>query len=67
METKDILRKNMKDAIARYQKRYAGGHITYKEMQRLIEWEKKNYESGGKLYAERLAKALTPNVLWKWN
>ena len=67
MKTKDILRKNMEDAIARFQKRYTGGYCTYDEMQRLIEWEKKNYESGGKLYAERLAKALTPNVRWKWN
>lgn len=60
----DILKKNMEDAIARYRLRYQNGHCTYEEMQKLIAWEKKNYESGGRLYAERLAKALTPN--WKW-
>lgn len=60
----DILKRNMDDAIARYTKRYQNGHCTSEELQRLIAWERKNYESGGKLYAERLAKALTPNPKW---
>lgn len=60
----DVLKRNMDDAIARYTKRYQNGHCTSEELQRLIAWERKNYESGGRLYAERLAKALTPN--WKW-
>lgn len=61
---KDILKKNMESAIARYTRGFQNGHLTAKELQRLIAWEKKNYESGGRIYAERLAKALTPN--WKW-
>lgn len=59
-------RENMENAIKRYKKRYDGGHCTYEEYQRLVEWEKKNYESGGVLYADKLAKALTPNFKWKW-
>lgn len=54
----------MDNAIARYTKRYQNGHCTSEELQRMITWEKKNYESGGRLYAERLAKALTPNPKW---
>ena len=54
----------MENAIARYTKRHQNGHCTYKELQRLIAWERKNYESGGRLYAERLAKALEPNCKW---
>lgn len=60
----DILKKNAETAIARYQKRHQNGHCTYEELQRLIEWEKKNYESGGELYARKLAMALTPNPNW---
>ena len=60
----DILKRNMDDAIARYTKRYQNGYCTCEELQRLITWEEKNYESGGRLYAERLAKALAPNPKW---
>lgn len=60
----DILKRNMDDAIARYRKRYQNGHCTSEELQRLIAWEQKNYESGGRLYAKRLATALTPNPKW---
>jgi hypothetical protein len=60
----DILKRNMDAAIARYTKRYQNGYCTLEELQRMITWEKKNYESGGRLYAERLAKALTPNPNW---
>lgn len=60
----DNLKINMDNAIARYTKRYQNGHCTSEELQRLIAWEKKNYESGGRLYAERLAKALAPNPKW---
>ena len=60
----DILKKNMESAIARYTLRYQNGHCTAKELQDLIAWEKKNYKSGGRIYAERLTKALTPN--WEW-
>ena len=60
----DNLKRNMDNAIARYTKRYQNGHCTSEELQRLIACEKKNYESGGRLYAERLAKALTPNPKW---
>lgn len=62
----NLLRENMENAIKRYRKRYEGGHCTYEEYVRLVEWEKKNYESGGVLYADKLAKALTPNPRWKW-
>lgn len=54
----------MESAIARYRKRHANGHCSNEELKRLIAWEKKNYEGGGRLYAERLAKALTPNPRW---
>jgi hypothetical protein len=66
IEENNLLRENMENAIKRYRKRYEGGHCTYEEYVRLVEWEKKNYESGGVLYADKLAKALTPNFKWKW-
>lgn len=62
-----ILKKNMEESIKRYNKRLQAGQIDYKEYQRLCDWEKRNYESGGVLYAEKIAKALTPNPFWKWN
>lgn len=59
-----IFRRNMEAAIERYGKRLQGGHCTLDEYNKLVAWEKKNYESGNRLYAERLAKALTPNPRW---
>lgn len=63
-DMEDVLRKNMESAIARYKLRYQNGHCTSEELQSLIAWEEKNYRSGGRLYAERLVKALTPNPKW---
>lgn len=58
------LEKNYADSLKRLTNRYRSGMITEREYNRLLDWEKKNYESGGRLYAERLAKALTPNPKW---
>lgn len=58
------LEKNYADSLERLTNRYRVGMITEREYNRLLDWEKKNYESGGRLYAERLAKALTPNPKW---
>lgn len=61
---KDQLEKNYADSLQRLTNRYRVGSITEREYNRLLDWERKNYESGGRLYAERLAKALTPNPRW---
>lgn len=58
------LEKNYADSLRRLTNRYRSGSITEREYNRLLDWERKNYESGGRLYAERLAKALTPNLKW---
>lgn len=58
------LEKNYRDNLYRLNIRYRSGAITEREYNRLLEWERKNFESGGRLYAERLAKALTPNPRW---
>ena len=58
------LEKNYADNLKRLTNRYRSGSITEREYNRLLDWERKNYESGGRLYAERLAKALTPNPRW---
>lgn len=58
------LEKNYADSLKRLTNRYRSGMITEREYNRLLNWERKNYESGGRLYAERLAKALTPNPKW---
>lgn len=58
------LEKNYADSLERLTNRYRSGMITEREYNRLLDWERKNYESGGRLYAERLAKALTPNPRW---
>ena len=63
---KSQLEKNYADSLKRIAERYRSGSITEREYNRLMEWERKNYESGGRLYAERLAKALTPNPRWSW-
>lgn len=61
---KDQLEKNYADSLQRLTNRYRVGSITEREYNRLLDWERKNYESGGRLYAECLAKALTPNPKW---
>lgn len=58
------LEKNYADSLKRLNNRYRSGAISEREYNRLLEWERKNFESGGRLYAERLAKALTPNPRW---
>lgn len=58
------LEKNYADSLRRLTNRYRSGSITEMEYERLLNWERRNYESGGRLYAERLAKALTPNPRW---
>lgn len=58
------LEKNYSDSLKRLTNRYRSGMITEREYNRLLNWERKNYESGGRLYAERLARALTPNPKW---
>lgn len=58
------LEKNYADSLQRLTNRYRSGSITEREYNRLLDWERKNYESGGRLYVERLAKALTPNPKW---
>lgn len=62
--SKEELVKIRDENIARHYKKYNGGHISEEKLQELIDFENKNFESGGKLYAERLAKALTPNSKW---
>ena len=61
---KQQLEKNYADNLKRLTNRDGSGVITEREYKRLLEWERKNFESGGRLYAERLAKALTPNPRW---
>lgn len=58
------LEKNYADSLKRLTNRYRSGMITEREYNRLLNWERKNYESGGRLYSERLARALTPNPKW---
>jgi len=58
--------KNYNDAMNRLRKRYYDGHIGSEEYNRLAEWERKNLESNGELYARNLAKALTPRECWHW-
>lgn len=58
------LEKNYADSLKRLTNRYRSGAISEREYNRLLERERKNFESGGRLYAERLAKALTPNPKW---
>lgn len=56
--------KNYNDAMDRLRQRYYDGHIDSKEYNRLAEWEMKNLESNGELYARKLEKALTPRECW---
>ena len=58
------LEKNYADSLKRLTLRYRSGVISEREYNSLLDWERKNFESGGRLYAERLAKALTPNPKW---
>ena len=44
--------------------RYEKRGISEKELLSAMKFNLKNYRSGGMLYAERLAKALTPNPNW---
>ncbi len=61
------LEERYQDNLERLAIRYRSGHITEEEYKRQCDWERRNYESDGKLYEERLMKALAPNPRWKWN
>lgn len=63
---KKQLEENYRNNLYRLNIRYRSGAISEREYNRLVEWQRKNFESGGRLYAENLAKALTPNPRWKW-
>lgn len=64
--TDEQLLKMRNDAIDRHYRKYQCGAIDYNEYKRLCDFEQKNYESGGLLYAERITKALTPSEFWHW-
>ena len=63
----DVLLRNYQDSLNRLYKRYQMGVISREKYERDCDWERRNYESGGKLYEERLTKALTPNPRWRWD
>ena len=48
----------------RYKKQVEHGYITPQRMKELQKFNFKNHRSGGKLYTDRLMKALTPNPKW---
>ena len=56
-----LLNKNMYDAKQRLQNRLNGGSITYDEFKRLWDFEERNFESGGLLYAQCLQRAISPS------
>jgi len=50
----------------RYKERIKRGNMTPKEMMDMQKFDIKNDRSDGKIYADRLKKALTPNPKWIW-
>lgn len=58
---------NYQDNLDRLYIRYQAGVISREQYERDCDWARRNYESGGKLYEEKLMKALTPNPRWRWD
>lgn len=62
---KEQLKKNYEDALKRLDRRYELGVISKEKYLADKDWERRNYESGNRLFAERLARALTPKNSWR--